>query len=901
MRPIRLEMQAFGPYVKKQIIDFEGLSEKGIFLIKGPTGSGKTTIFDAMTFALYGGSSGDADGTKYGRNDFEEWRCNQAQKEDVTIVSFEFEANGQRYIFRRSLTPKRVNLSKELSACLIDDDGNAVPLFENPKDNDLKDKAVELIGLTKEQFRQVVLLPQGQFERFIVASSSDKEEILKKLFDSGNWEKYTQRFFDEAYDRVNSLKSDSDTIKNSLAEERRHGDLLGTDEEIDPAITSVDDLAVYITELTETCKRLDEDHKTFNGTNKYAILENDKELEKRFNMKRELESAKVKLEEIKPAVDKKRKMFEQATKAEDIAPFMTAYDKAVSETGNRQKVLERLRAGLPDMKKAQEEAELRLKEHTDSSPVEKNTARIGELNAKVGFYEKVDKLKKEKEQAEADLKKAEAVLKAAQADADNAKNNAATKLAELDLAEEHARDLRNSYYSGIYGQLANELKEGEPCPVCGSTDHPGPASLAPDSVSKEQVDMAEKAVDTAKKIWNEADGNSRHLMEVLEQKKREKDAAKAAFLKSDTEYSNTAENLVQGIPDLKALREEIGRLEKENTDYKDTSDRLTARAENARTNLQKQSTAIEGAENELKTAGEALESAEQSLKKILSEKGYTDADSARACLMTADERNALHEKIISYDKSCIDTENAIAAIMKELEGKTEPDPDTFVTRQTEIEQEKSRYDRESSKLTVEIKRLTEKHKMLAVLDKRVRNELNDAEEDLRFAKLLRGDTGLGLQRYVLAIMFDQVIGEANRMLSKVHGGRYRLFRTDDKAAGNKRGLELKVFDNRNPEDTEGRNVRMLSGGEKFLVSLALSIGMSTIAQKSGIKIEALFIDEGFGTLDEDSINDAMDVLEGVRQSSGMIGIISHVRVLEENIPTQLEVIKSSKGNYIVPA
>ncbi len=136
------------------------------------------------------------------------------------------------------------------------------------------------------------------------------------------------------------------------------------------------------------------------------------------------------------------------------------------------------------------------------------------------------------------------------------------------------------------------------------------------------------------------------------------------------------------------------------------------------------------------------------------------------------------------------------------------------------------------------------------------------------------------------------------MLSKVHGGRYQLFRTDDKGSGNKKGLELKVYDRRSPDDKTGRSVRMLSGGEKFLVSLSLSIGMSTIAQKAGMRIDSLFIDEGFGTLDETSINDAMEILECVRKNSGVIGIISHVKLLEENIATQIEVVKTDNGNYI---
>lgn len=478
MKPLQLDVQAFGPYAGHQTVDFEKLSRNGIFLIKGPTGSGKTTIFDAMTFALYGGSSGDDSKNKFGRNDLEEWRCNQADKSTATEVSFTFSVQNRKYQFTRRLVPKRKNLSAEYSAGEIDESGVLIPFFENPKKDDLTSKAVELIGLTKEQFRQVVLLPQGQFERFLTASSTEKENILKKIFEADKWEAYAQNFFAAANDRKTMLENEKNAVLQSLAEE---------------GVVTISDLD---------------------------------------------------------------------------------------------------------------------------------------------------------------------------------------------------RDVQ----------------------------------------------------------------------------------------------------------------------------------------------------------------------------------------------MTAQE---------------------IAQMQQELTGLEEPDTAQFDARQAEITEETNTYVKRSAELQAEIARLIKKRATLQKKWTHFETEIGEAENNLAFAKKLRGDSGIGLQRYVLAIMFNQVIGEANRMLEKVHGGRYRLYRSDDKGAGNKRGLELKVYDNRSP-DTEGRSVAMLSGGEKFLVSLSLSIGMSTVAQKTGVQIEALFIDEGFGTLDDSSIHDAMDILESVRRSSGMIGIISHVQLLENNIPTHLEVIKANGGSTIVP-
>ena len=205
----------------------------------------------------------------------------------------------------------------------------------------------------------------------------------------------------------------------------------------------------------------------------------------------------------------------------------------------------------------------------------------------------------------------------------------------------------------------------------------------------------------------------------------------------------------------------------------------------------------------------------------------------------------------------------------------------------------------SGVIGAEIERLKKKKKDLEALGEGIDEKLAQAESDQRFARSLRGDTGTGLQRYVLGIMFSSAVAEANKMLELVHDGRYRLYRSDEKAQGsNKRGLELKVFD-RYSEEHGGRHVSTLSGGEKFLTALALSIGMSSIAQKSGIKIDALFIDEGFGTLDEDSIEDAMNILNGIRKASGMVGIISHMQILQDNIQMKLRIKRDAAGSHIV--
>ena len=299
MRPLYLELQAFGPYVEKQTVDFERLGEKGIFLIKGNTGSGKTTIFDAMTFALYGGGTGDNEKTKTGRNDLEEWRCSQADPSLDTIVSFTFSVRDHRYQFTRRLEQKRKKLSPKYEAGELDGNGTLIPFFDNPKKELLTEKAEGLIGLTKEQFRQVVLLPQGQFERFLTASSGEKEGILQKIFDSVRWSSYAQQFYEAAAETKNALESEKQGVINSLREE-------GFDE--------TEQLRNKIVEWKEKVAALEQEHKIFDGEQKQQKLAEDVKLAEQFKPLHELEKEKAALEDRKEEIERNRAYYRKQKK-----------------------------------------------------------------------------------------------------------------------------------------------------------------------------------------------------------------------------------------------------------------------------------------------------------------------------------------------------------------------------------------------------------------------------------------------------------------------------------------------------------------------------------------------------------------------------------------------------------
>ena len=882
MKPLYLEIQAFGPYVEKQTVDFEKLGEKGIFLIKGNTGSGKTTIFDAMTFALYGGGTGDNSSTKNGRNDLEEWRCTQADKKTDTIVSFTFSVREHRYRFTRSLTQKRVNLSPKFEAGEIDDEGNIIPFFDNPRKDDLTHKAEELIGLTKEQFRQVVLLPQGQFERFLTAPSDIKEVILQKIFGSEQWANYAQAFYKEAEKRKDKLDEEKNEIDRSLSEEK---------------LETVDDLEQKITDLKNELKILEEEHTAFAGEEKQKKLNDDFKLSEQFEHLHKTEKTLDDLNNDKDNIDKKRCRHAEAEKAEKVRAPLDAYEKADGDLKNRKDKLDKLRQKLPYARSKKRAAEEAKKQHEKNSPVEELNKKIGLYESKKAAYDSIEQLRKAVNDADEKLKNAQYALKTAENVLSDATETAKKLKGKRDSAEDIAKNYRNRYYAGIYGEIAGELRDGEKCPVCGSISHPQPAVKLPDSISKAELEEKETELEDADESWKAAETKRENAETNRDKQKQEAEKAQLHHAKVESDFKNAADNLIEGIADITALSKAVNNCKGQLAQYETDGKKLQTALDVAAENLTKLEADIKSAEEEYSSALKKAGTARKELDTVLRANGIDDYKTVKEKLLTDKERNKLHAEIVSYETSLSDVGKELEKKKDELKEKVEPDKSKFEERQNEITHELSSFKGKSTEIITTVARLEQKLKELKKSKAHYDKNIRQAESDLAFAKKLRSDTGIGLQRYVLAIMFNQVIAEANRMLSKVHGGRYHLFRTDDKGNGNKRGLELKVHDNRSPE-REGRSVGMLSGGEKFLVSLALSIGMSAVAQKSGVQIEALFIDEGFGTLDDSSIHDAMDVLDSVRKGTGTIGIISHVRLLEANIPTHLEVIKKESGSTI---
>ena len=785
MRPLSLTFQAFGPYAGREHIDFGDLTAKGLLLICGDTGSGKTMILDAMTLALYGKASGGL------RNDFSSLRCNRCRTEDDTFIEFVFEAGGSIYKFERRLEKKRVNLSESQQICRMNDNGQFEPLRENLKKSEMPVIARELIGLDYDQFTQVIILPQGKFEQFLESDSGKKGEILTEIFGTERWEQAAQNYY-------NTVKADCDALNDR---KNRVNSILSGE-----GCENLEELSKKIEGTETTLKELEESfHASDYDTERTRLLA-------------DRETA-GKLEELNKALIKRKK---EAISAE------TAESKC-SET------LER--------------AEKRLREHKSrESDKESWNREKAVLETKQELYAAADKVQADFEQAESAWQKAvKSAFEAEQKLERTKKKEAEALIAYENANREHQENLA-AFARGAAGRLAADLKDGEACPVCGSIHHPNPAKAGMDTVSSEQLDEMREAAEEKREKWEKSRTDTQETQNAAAEAREaaaEQEKTKAAAEKA---LETSRAGMIEGISNLKELEERIRKLQDDTAAYDSKLAELTEIESNSRISLAEAKTARETAEKEASKAAEELETVRMSLRESGKEEPDTDK---------------------------------IEADLKAIDGKT------------------ADFRRLQGSLQSEIRRLSGMHSELTEDWNQYAEQISDAEDALAFARQLRGDTSIGLKRYVLGIMFDQVVYAANEMLAKVHGGRYSLVRTEESMTGSrKKGLELAVSDSFS--DSGGlRSAASLSGGEKFLVSLALSIGMSTIARTDGINIDAMFIDEGFGSLDESSIGDALEILESIRAGdSSFIGIISHVQILRDNIPSKLIVNKSRKTSTI---
>ncbi len=880
MKPISVRFKCFGPYMDGQFVDFEELSNKGIFLICGETGSGKTTILDAICYALFGKSSGGL------RQGIEVMRCKAAKMVDKTLVEYIFESNGNRYKFHRELRYGRKKLIEE-DGCEILQDGVFVPMLQNPTATNVNRKAEEILGLTYDQFCQVVMLPQGKFERLLVSNSEEKEKILTSLFHADKWN-----------DIVLGVKAKVDEETKRL--ERELADIQGQLSVY--ACTSVDGLKEMLTameeEVTSLKSAVQEAEKLKKQTAKaYEDSIKDNEI---FTA---LEACRTKLDSLKQQAeeyDQRRDALKLSEAADAIREIYTAYSGANDTADTAKHDLENAETALTEAEQSDKAARQEKEQHeADRASYDGDKESLTRLKDARELYAGIGEKKKTAEDAAEEEKRKKKAAEEAKQAYETARGEWEKAKTANDNAVSAYLEISKKYAANIASNLASKLEDGVPCPVCGSKQHPAPAELVEGvSVSEDDVEAANQTIkitsDTlsiAKDTMNNAENENTRAVEAFT-------AARGIATAAKTAYEVSLKNIIEGINDSKALESEITKVECRISAFdqaeKTVADGISAAASALSAAQQRRSDAFA----KDASAREKLEAEAKKWAAALAEKGFSDDASYSAALKEKDLLVAERSAIATYDADLRTAQDAFDEQLKKSEDLEAPEMNALQDAKTQAEDS---WKEKNDTLTTASQKTKDMKKLYESLSKRwdkYQAEKTIADSNTDFARKLNSSTGLSLQRYVLGIMLTSITVAANQLLKTVRSGRYQLYRSyESSGSARKAGLELDVLDTSNGEK---RSVTTLSGGEKFLLALSLAIGLSTVvqAQSGGTKLEAMFIDEGFGSLDSECINDAMSILQGIQKSHGLVGIISHVEKLSEIIPTRLEVVTSAEGNHI---
>ena len=877
MKPVSIRFRCFGPYMAEQYIDFEELEKNGLFLICGETGAGKTTILDAMCYALYGRSSGGL------RGDMDVMRCKLAGKEDETRVEFIFDCGGSRYLFTRSLKYKTKNIHDSHN-CMVLQGDVYVPLLENPKKLAVNKKAEELIGLTYEQFRQVIILPQGQFERLLVSDSAEKEKILVSLFQADRWQAIAKELHRRVRIRDEELKRELLQMKTKLGE-YGCGDL-------EALAQKHVQMEFALAELTGEAKTAEEALSRIKKRHTDALLDaaGFQELAKR-------QTRSKGLAEQEDHFRQEAEILALADGAEQVYPVFAAWQEAKNalarcEAELRSRKLQ-LQRSEKDLNTARE-AQLAHEQGQTEQLQRKET--VLRLDSTREVYTTLEQKQLVVNQSRQTLKAAQTRLGHAQSRFEAADKAWQESLARQNRAMEEYRQTQNLYLQGIGGVLAERLAAGEPCPVCGSLEHPNPAPKRQGHITEEQLEEKNQAMIRAGELASRAlqtrtaaDGA---LAEALSEENR---AAQSAALAA-RDLENARERKISGIDTHEQLQQKIQLLQNGIDNYDRMGERLRGELTNAEGNRKAALLAQESAAAALADTQEEYTQRRSAWEDALKASGLETEDAYRSAYLEPGKKQRRSAALVAYRTELEGAKQALSEQLALLEGKTAPDMGAL---EKELRSAEQNYRQLSSRLVLEdnrLKTLIADETRLARQKEKHDEARLEVDQDMAFAERLMGFSGVSLQRYVLAVMMNSITVEANRLLENVYGGRYRLYRTDAISGSvHKGGLELEVYDSHN---NQRRSVTTLSGGEKFLVALSLAIGLSTVvqAQGSGIRLEAMFIDEGFGSLDRESVQDALEVLQGIQRSAGVVGIISHVEALAESIPARIEISKGKQGS-----
>lgn len=927
MKPLKLTMSAFGSYAGKNVIDFTG-QQQGIFLITGDTGAGKTTIFDAITYALYNQTSG-------GERNGNMMRSQYAQPETETYVELEFLYRGQTYRVRRNpdykitktlkngkIREQKVPHSVELTL----PDGTVFPEKKNATDA----KIIEILGLTADQFSQIVMIAQGDFLKLLYTKSDERKMIFSKLFRTDIYWKIQEnlrrksmemderiqendRAFEQEKSRIMPLPESEELPLDELVERLR--------ERLKDALKEQNLRRANVEELNKKITKYEEINKLFVS------------LEKIRQTGRELEARQAEAKERRQQIENARKadkvlVAEQQNlrQQQAVEQSVQAIAKMEETLTNNQEMFETLKTQLQEIEAEQkrEAADIQKKmlalEQSFPSYEALQNARSEEQQAKK-VWEDLGKTSEEsfhkKEAGIAALK--EQQKRQDQIVEQSKKNWEQTSLSALEAAK-HYEHMYDAFLKEQAGILAENLSAGCPCPVCGSTVHPDPAKLSDHAVTELEVEQAKKTRAAAEEKRDMA-------YAAFEAEKTEKqklaqavEKEEADFVLAQTIAKQQRKEAEQNYVSLQKIAEQIREklvypsLAEAKKQYAAMQKALEAAEQEIERKRQKVSELAEAMntlkgqklaeEENQKTAKKLAVKTEKEYAKLLEKSGFVSEETYHLAILPERSRSKLEREEKEYESQCLRQQSEQKLLEKQVSGKTYTDT-TELNEQLKAEKQALK---EAEKTYMELHTAYENDRSVlqncaVYLEKGKKLE----SEDQIIKSLsktangrLSGSAKIDFETYIQRQYFKQIIHEANKRLLTMSNHQFILKLKEEANTGRKtnEGLDLSVYSL--VTDSE-RDVKTLSGGESFLAALAMALGLSDIVERSAgaIHPDMMFIDEGFGSLDAQSRQQAIEVLAELAGDSRMVGIISHVTELKEQIDRKLVVSRTDKGSRAV--
>ena len=904
MRPLKLTMNNFGPFIKEQI-DFTQITNNQLFLISGKTGSGKTMIFDAMVYALFGEAS-----TK--DRDKGDLRSHFADRNEALKIAFEFKLGTEIFrVERQGKFTKEGNKSETPGHLTVyRKTNNDYELIESTiKDGNKFIK--ERLGVNADQFRQLFILPQGEFKKFLVSSSLEKQQILRTLFNSQRFEviqntlkenvDQVRKQIDDLYRKLQDNWDDVNDFNDEDLQALKNIDANQTKRVVD-AIKSFEHRANDI--LTQLFHNKNEHEKTLNQHLK--IFEEQKTLSQNYKKLSEYENQYNKLLERKDEIAKIKQYLNEINEVKLLSQYMKQHKSVSKKISDSQMKID----------------EAKNKSKLQEKLIQEYEEKLNSLEEQSDYYKHIEKKRLEKVN-----KKLEEDFKHTQ-----------TNLLNLDFDN----------YEKLVSTIQQQVTIGDTCPICGNevtdlSEHIDIDQMKEDQFKQEHIAKQLSELQEKKgKLLNSIDNINQELPKLAQSNKTMEDVQNLkskrenleARLKKQKQHNQFIEkqkeekeklvnkqrkietDLLNFKHQFKSEETKINDFET-TTEYTDTEqfkesyqshqsdlEEYSKQFNDTKDHVKEEKQQLELTQNNIKYLNDTFENLQQEKQELdeqisneMTRVGFETQQEIDEAVDKTKYQTRYEQQVESYEKEKQSLEGIIQNLKEDLKDKKQLDlievEETYQKSKQQFNEIVEKYNHHTYKVEFNKQKFKEIKAIVNQLD----NELQNQTEMIQLSDVITGKnaTKLKLENYVLIHYLTQILSQANKRLSSMTGERYQLVRKQSVSQGYS-GLEINVFD---AHSNKERHVSTLSGGETFQASLALALGLSEVVQQEsgGIALESIFIDEGFGTLDQETLDTALDTLINLQSTGRLVGIISHVSELKQRIPLILQVTSSQRESY----